>query len=210
MLLALVMPAASRALNRSRQTACLSNLRQLGLAVVAYTQDHDDFYPYGGDAIDIHTDAWARGENGRYAEEARRLRPLPEVMAKYVGDPDLWRCPMDRGFLRTGAWDEVSLRAHPSGYAAFGMSYLYRTELTLRRRRNIAAYDRRPPYTRHEAPDIYVLFDATGAWHGGRARAEGRWNALMADGHAVSLPLDRFEAAAHLSTAPPGSLRTKP
>jgi general secretion pathway protein G len=200
----LLLPVFSVARRRSQSAACLSNLHQLGLAVLAYTQDYDDYFPYGGDPVDIHTNAWMMGEGGIFQEEAHRLRPLPEVMAGYTGGNDLWHCPADRGYDRTDMWDNVPLSAHPSGFAAFGMSYGYRTELTLRRRKTLVAYDKRPPHTRHEAPEISVLYDATGAWHGGgKTRAEGRWNVLMADGHTVSMDRTAFDNAAHLSTAPP-------
>jgi prepilin-type N-terminal cleavage/methylation domain-containing protein/prepilin-type processing-associated H-X9-DG protein len=46
-LAAMLLPALARAKEKGRQTACLSNMRQIGLATMMYTQDHQDFLPYG-------------------------------------------------------------------------------------------------------------------------------------------------------------------
>ena len=43
----LLLPALSRAKEKGRTTACLSNMRQVGLATMLYTDDHRDFLPYG-------------------------------------------------------------------------------------------------------------------------------------------------------------------
>ncbi|HET6384492.1 MAG TPA: DUF1559 domain-containing protein [Armatimonadota bacterium] len=43
-LAAILLPAFGTARERARQTACLSNLRQLGMAMSMYNQDYDDTY----------------------------------------------------------------------------------------------------------------------------------------------------------------------
>src|SRR5688572_19944381 len=43
----MLLPALSRAKEKGRTTACLSNMRQVGLATMLYTDDHRDFLPYG-------------------------------------------------------------------------------------------------------------------------------------------------------------------
>jgi prepilin-type N-terminal cleavage/methylation domain-containing protein/prepilin-type processing-associated H-X9-DG protein len=47
LLAALLFPALASAQERSRRTVCLSNLRQIGLAVRAYAIDNDGKIPYG-------------------------------------------------------------------------------------------------------------------------------------------------------------------
>jgi prepilin-type N-terminal cleavage/methylation domain-containing protein/prepilin-type processing-associated H-X9-DG protein len=44
-LIALLLPAVSRSREQANQVACLSNLRQLGLAIVLYCQDNDGWFP---------------------------------------------------------------------------------------------------------------------------------------------------------------------
>jgi len=47
LLAALLLPALSRAKESGRKAACLSNLRQIGLAIHGYAQDNDGKIPYG-------------------------------------------------------------------------------------------------------------------------------------------------------------------
>src|SRR6266702_2627653 len=46
-LAAMLLPSLARAKQKGRQIACLSNMRQIGIAVVMYAGDHNDFLPYG-------------------------------------------------------------------------------------------------------------------------------------------------------------------
>jgi prepilin-type N-terminal cleavage/methylation domain-containing protein len=43
----LLLPALSKGKEKGRQTSCMSNMRQIGIAVMSYTQEHKDFLPYG-------------------------------------------------------------------------------------------------------------------------------------------------------------------
>jgi prepilin-type N-terminal cleavage/methylation domain-containing protein len=49
-LAALLLPALSRAKDSGRKAACISNLRQLGIAIQVYAQDNDGRIPYGPNA----------------------------------------------------------------------------------------------------------------------------------------------------------------
>ena len=44
-LAAILFPVFAQAREKARQTACLSNMRQMGLAVTMYTQDYDETFP---------------------------------------------------------------------------------------------------------------------------------------------------------------------
>ncbi len=44
-LAAILFPVFAQAREKARQTSCLSNLKQLGTAVMMYTQDYDETYP---------------------------------------------------------------------------------------------------------------------------------------------------------------------
>lgn len=213
-LAALLFPAFFLARGKARQMSCASNLRQIGLGVMMYIQDNDGRYPRGGDPIDIKTDGWTRAFEGRFAQDAKELRPLPLVLQPYVKDPELWHCPADTGFDFADTRDSRPLAARPSSFAAFGTSYYYRTELTLRRRRNLTAYEPDAPYTKHGASEINMIFDGKGNWHGGgqgdpptpEEWNKGRYNVLMADGHVSNMSASEFNTAARLRmTYPPSS-----
>ncbi len=44
-LAAILFPVFARARENARRASCASNLRQLGLAIMQYTQDYDEYYP---------------------------------------------------------------------------------------------------------------------------------------------------------------------
>ena len=46
-LAAILFPVFARAREKARQTSCLSNLKQIGLGCMMYTQDYDETYPPG-------------------------------------------------------------------------------------------------------------------------------------------------------------------
>ncbi len=47
-LAAILFPVFAQAREKARQTACLSNTKQLGLGIMQYVQDYDETYPLGG------------------------------------------------------------------------------------------------------------------------------------------------------------------
>src|SRR5258708_10305510 len=60
-LAAILFPVFAAAREKARQTACISNLRQIGLADLMYAQDYDENYTkteWGGDIDDAHEYYW--------------------------------------------------------------------------------------------------------------------------------------------------------
>src|SRR5688500_7916598 len=49
-LAALLFPVFTQSREKARSTACLSNLKQLGIAYMLYVQDHDDLFPLNSHA----------------------------------------------------------------------------------------------------------------------------------------------------------------
>ena len=198
-LAAFLFPVFSHVRERARQTQCLSNLRQLSLATFQYAQDSDDRYPYAGGPSDLDTDNWKVWKGGQYWPQIIQMQAnhssLPNVMAGYVRDRDLWRCPADDGFDLGGSFEDIPLSAHPSCFQAFGMSYVYTTMLALdgQTLSGVRAWSRLPPYTEHDPVNVPLFHDHVGHWHGGVERSEERLNEVMLDGHAVSVNRDRAD-----------------
>jgi prepilin-type N-terminal cleavage/methylation domain-containing protein len=99
-------------------SVCLSNLKQIGLAVQMYTQDYDESFPT------------ACSQDDRITGRAQPLWPTPtpylwEVVAPYVKNAGVWRCPADRGYKVPA----LALNFEPSTYAKTGSSYQYNTNL---------------------------------------------------------------------------------
>ena len=92
-LTAVLLPALTRAKEAANRVACLSNLRQLGTAMVLYTTDNKGYYPYhaGIDESPAGTYAadWIHWEKNRDVKNS--------AIAKYLGgfNPKVFRCPSD-------------------------------------------------------------------------------------------------------------------
>lgn len=216
LLAAIIFPAFASARGKARQVACLSNMRQLGMAVAMYSQDADDLYPYAIDPSDRYSQPWiwqvAPQEQRDQVSRMKLLNPdsnvadEPGVLTPYVKSNDIWRCPSDTGYTNLDNAPGSAMQAQPTSYQAYGSSYLMRTEVVIERRlySAISSYslfkppysnsplDPSPPCTEHDAAEVNLLMDAAGAWHGGYLESQKRYNVLMADGHAVNQNRDQY------------------
>lgn len=205
-LAAILLPSLYAAQARARQADCLSNLRQIGVALALYAQDNNQLFAYGDDPIDKYTSVWQTQEHGKYWHQVQQMPLLSSVLQPYIKDKEIWHCPSDTGFNYVdAAQGEVALQAHPSSFAAFGMSYYYRTELALKNLpfSTLVAYDQHPPIVQHSSAEINVLSDGYGGWHGGTDWSSERYNTLMADGHVRLLNHDAIGYAWSLNFSPP-------
>ena len=206
LLASIIYPVFAQSRARARQTVCLSNLRQLGTAIALYAGDYNEMFPYGGDPGDTQTDGWQFADGGQFWPEAHNLTPLPVVLQPYIDSADIWHCPADTGYDEedSGGGNNI-LSAHPSSFAAFGTSYSYHTELTLRRKTlaNCGGYDPFPPYAQHSPAETFLMSDFVGNWHGEASGPNRRYNTLLADGHVKSLNRPALENALLLLVNPP-------
>lgn len=203
LLAALAFPVFNSVRRRSYQASCASNLKQLGLAVSLYTQDYDGLFPRGGDPTDLNTDAWHTAADGIYEWQADQLPPLTYVLQPYIKNRKTWHCPADTGF-DIGDMSGEPLDARPSSYERFGMSYYYRTELTLKRKKDLVAWDNQTPPQEHGTSEINVLSDGHGSWHGANEPwSARRYNVLMADGRVANFSRKQLKDAWHLRLDPP-------
>lgn len=187
-LAAILLPVFSSVRKESRKSACLSNMRQFGLALALYTEDSDDLYPAGGDMYLTHTDQWEGYFDGRYWPVVQTLQPINIVMAPYVQSRELWHCPSDTGLSSSGGNPFDAYLPRTSFYRAFGLSYKYEPMLFLEPHftSTLEACGIGDHNIHYGPPEIIVFSDASASWHGA-SEDEGRRNVLMADGHAVTL-----------------------
>ena len=180
-LAAILFPAFLGARGKARTIACTSNLRQLGMAVDQYISDYEH-YPRGLDPADRETpEIWKDIEAAQGVNFAE-VGMLPDVLDSYVKTRQLWHCPSDTGF------DHQELTGHPldarpSCFAAFKMSYMYRTELTLL---NLSQERLARP------AEINVLSDGDGGWHGSIFGNARRNTVVFADGHAKNVTSEDY------------------
>jgi prepilin-type N-terminal cleavage/methylation domain-containing protein/prepilin-type processing-associated H-X9-DG protein len=100
-LAAILFPVFAKAREKARTSSCLSNCKQIGLAVIQYVQDYDEHFPYGP----------YNGGNGP---------ALGFMVNPYINNGQVWRCPSDSvsggsvqttpnaGTVATGAFMNVS------------------------------------------------------------------------------------------------------
>lgn len=88
----LLLPALSKAKGKAQRTACVSNLRQLGISLTLYADDHDGKLPIAERLPSIPIDP------------AKPLPPIAHVLAYYVGYSSnnmptantVFKCPQDK------------------------------------------------------------------------------------------------------------------
>jgi len=95
-LAAILFPVFAKVREKARQTACLSNQKQLGLAMFQYVQDADEMFPAGLVGQNGPTNVGS-GPNGAGAGWAGAISP-------YIKAPDMLRCPDDASSPGNGVY----------------------------------------------------------------------------------------------------------
>lgn len=191
LLAAILFPVFARAKAAAKQSACLSNLRQIGTAITLYMGDNDDIFPYAVDASDkFDPSIW--DHEPTFKAQIPYMLELPDALFPYTKNREIFKCPSDSGTRVLDNHFPDEFISSPSLYATYRSSYLFRTEIAFK----FFSQDR------FQLPaEVNVLFDGAGHWHGGGRRLEKdddnftyfdlirtyRYNTLMGDFHAKSL-----------------------
>jgi prepilin-type processing-associated H-X9-DG protein len=93
-LAAILFPVFAQARAKARQTACLSNMKQIGLGIMSYVQDYDELYPVNNMSY-APTDA-----NKEFSAWMQHIQP-------YVKNVDLFLCPDTRKQTSSNDFDTV-------------------------------------------------------------------------------------------------------
>jgi prepilin-type N-terminal cleavage/methylation domain-containing protein/prepilin-type processing-associated H-X9-DG protein len=92
-LAAILFPVFAQARAKARQTACLSNTKQIGLGLMMYSQDYDEMLP--GYRFPIPTGEvnpfCPSGEACGASTQAQIF--INQVVNPYIKNQDLWKCP---------------------------------------------------------------------------------------------------------------------
>lgn len=96
-LAAILFPVFGRAREAARATACKSNLKQIGSAMMMYGQDYDEtLFPYRTRAANPYT-----GQPGVSANASGRTF-FNQLLQPYIKNDGVWKCPS-----KPGAWVNV-------------------------------------------------------------------------------------------------------
>jgi prepilin-type N-terminal cleavage/methylation domain-containing protein len=90
-LAAMLLPALARAREQGRQTQCLNNERQIGLAFILFADDNQDAYPATSSWDSFGGTVGKSDQFGGFTAETNR--PLN----RYAVNVNLFRCPSDKG-----------------------------------------------------------------------------------------------------------------
>jgi prepilin-type N-terminal cleavage/methylation domain-containing protein len=114
-LAAILFPVFAQARDKARQTACLSNAKQIGLAVTLYVQDYDETF-YWQKAWDEQVEMGAGFWGASYKTYVR----WPFAHAPYIKNTDVYRCPSDKG---PPDWRNVCKAPGGDGCSPWHISY---------------------------------------------------------------------------------------
>jgi prepilin-type N-terminal cleavage/methylation domain-containing protein/prepilin-type processing-associated H-X9-DG protein len=200
----LVLPALSRAKERGRSIKCLSNLKQIGLGMVSYVDDNENYYPPGRQAgmtqWDLCIGAIVGGNPDPLTPEARtELFMCPSVKMdnsgtrlNYSANPNVCKevtpaiGPLHANAIRRPA--DVIVAADGIQYSADGSSHAILWGVQGSSGRAIYWNDGSPATADNPIPvgadwdDVYSMNDPAGANF--RYRHGERVSALFVDGHA--------------------------
>jgi len=100
-LAAILFPVFAKAREKARQISCLSNMRQIGLGFMQYTQDNDEVLPGSGDLnYSTHEGAWV--DIDTYAAPTSVFSPSTGAIFPYVKSIGVFVCPSDSAGRQSG------------------------------------------------------------------------------------------------------------
>jgi prepilin-type processing-associated H-X9-DG protein len=105
-LAAMLLPALAKAREKSKQTKCLNNLRQLGLCAMMYANDNNSYFAANEPTAKASTNSWIQGDMSDDVAVYGQVTPgvydstnlLDLTTGKfwtYNGNAGIYRCPSD-------------------------------------------------------------------------------------------------------------------
>ena len=104
-LAAILFPVFARARENARRASCQSNEKQLGLAMLQYTQDYDERLPNttdGGGGGANKTGGWMFFTTWPYSSTVKTFYPESGAIYPYVKSTQIFICPSDSVAQTTG------------------------------------------------------------------------------------------------------------
>lgn len=90
-LAAILFPVFAQAREKARQTACLSNCKQAGIAAMMYAQDYDELLPHTGWQGPCTDPATMKNGDAYFSG----VYSFPLASHPYIKNLDIWKCPSD-------------------------------------------------------------------------------------------------------------------
>ena len=106
-LAAILFPVFAQAREKARETACLSNMKQIALGLIQYVDDYDGTMPGASMSVPVST----------LSNAGDSREPIDMQLMPYIKSNNVWTCPSDHGNrnppTNTAAysWYDVSYRS---------------------------------------------------------------------------------------------------
>jgi prepilin-type N-terminal cleavage/methylation domain-containing protein len=113
----MLLPALSKAKDKGASAACLSNTKQIGLAIMMYADDNRDLFPNKWWAVGPYRNSRNKACGGEW------LHTPASSLSNYTGASKVWVCPKKRRGLtyktEPGYFDPTI-----TGFLSYGFNYL--------------------------------------------------------------------------------------
>jgi prepilin-type N-terminal cleavage/methylation domain-containing protein/prepilin-type processing-associated H-X9-DG protein len=200
-LAAILFPVFARARENARRSSCQSNLKQIGLGIMQYTQDYDEIMPgawYGSSSV---------------ASDATNYKWM-DVIQPYVKSEQLFACPSASNYkyvrqsgsnyggyvINNAYWQKTATRQPPvSDFGNSGAPYTTSLAAIQASSTTVLATDREPLSSRAIAETYAIFWEVTPPSITGTnprqldnlaERHLNTVNTLFCDGHVKSMKLD--------------------
>jgi len=113
----MLLPALAKAKDKGQSAACLSNTKQIGLAILMYADENREVFPNQWWAVGPYRNARNRNCGGEWQ------RTPASTLSNYTGAPRVWVCPKKRRGL-TYKTESGSFDPSITGFLSYGFNYL--------------------------------------------------------------------------------------
>ena len=203
-LAAMLLPALSKARERARMAVCMNNLKQIGLALLMYTEDYEGWFPPTGAPGSSFRFIFIKGSPPNYNKGYTpvKLYNCPSDKTR-VPEVDFWPYWGKKNNISYGYNEKVggSIHPGPTDYMpGFG---------SVRIRMHKLSWFKKPDKSilmaevdRTNAPNRYIVWQATATWqdrsnqiitnphHGEGTNAGGNFSFI--DGHVSFYTIDQY------------------
>ncbi len=114
-LAAILFPVFARARENARRASCSSNLKQIGLGLLQYSQDYDESLPF-----------FFYGANGNASNPNGTLYKWMDAAYPYIKSEQVFTCPSDSGTGKNYIYYKNLPAASNTNYGSYGVNIMYR------------------------------------------------------------------------------------
>jgi prepilin-type N-terminal cleavage/methylation domain-containing protein/prepilin-type processing-associated H-X9-DG protein len=109
-LAAILFPVFAKAREKARQTSCLSNIKQLGLAALQYAQDYDETFPTINNGGQLNVPQMAPYGPWCWQSGYGYWLSFPFVIYPYINNTQAFLCP-------SNSWNNCGVNYAPAAHA---------------------------------------------------------------------------------------------